>query len=163
VVCAIAIVLILVARERILQIQQLPFDKVAWKEVSNTVWTSGAPRSIRQQIIQDLVTNVLPGRNRDEIEELLGISASHVEMQRYADQRWYYDEYDWDLIYPIGKEVLFLFDHRWVMCPTGKTDDEYLILRLDKHGRYSSWFVAGSPRWPRIAGKPGSKHFRSNR
>jgi hypothetical protein len=136
-------------------------------------------------MIRDLITNVLPGKDRTQIEMLLGDSWSHEDMRRHTDEDfrqtpkrnargeyepypqtgkgWYFDEYDWNLLYPIGKERCFIYDHRSVFAASLAPDDEYLILRLDGDGRYNSWFIFGSTRWPDIVGEPGRQQFRTTR
>jgi hypothetical protein len=74
-------------------------------------------------MIADLVTNVLPGLTREEVESLLGKSPSHKEMRRFnlnefdeqgrevqTGEGYYYDELDWDLLYDIGIERVFIWD-----------------------------------------------------
>ena len=184
VVVALGVALFFGWREWRLHISQVPFDADAWKAADH-VWGSPQTPTIRHQMMRDLITNVLPGNDRAQIEELLGTSATHAEMRRYTDadlskppvrkpngeyepiprtgEGWYFEEHDWDLIYPIGKELVFIYDHRWVMGAAYSPDDEYLILRVDPKGRYSSWFVVGSSRWPDIVGEPGRQQYRMTR
>jgi hypothetical protein len=75
-------------------------------------------------------------------------------------QGHYLDEYDWDLLYPIGQERFFIFDHKGL---GGSPDDEYLVIRLDHQGIFESWFLYGSKRWPSIVGEPGRKSYRPTR
>ena len=120
-------------------------------------------------MIRDLVVNRLPGLNRKEIIYLLGESPTHDQMRRHTMKDFevhgrvgsdgyylpgprsgkghYFDELDWDLIYEIGYERIFLFDH------TGQAlspDPEYLIIRIDENGRFQSWYIEGSAAWPRV-------------
>lgn len=167
-------------REWRLHIPQMPFDAEAWKRADD-VWTSPQTPTVRHEMIRDLITNVLPGKDRTQIEKILGKSWSHADMRRHTDadfkqtpkrnahgeyepypqtgDGWYFDEYDWDMLYPIGKEQVFIYDHRGVFAAALSPDDEYLILRLDPNGRYNSWFIFGSTRWPGIVGEPGCRQF----
>ena len=136
---------------------------------------------MRQFMIRHLIKDVLPGKDRHEIESLLGESPSHEEMRRYTqtdlnvrekdeDGNWkpfprtgighYFDELDWDLIYPIGREQILIYDH------TGQElspDEEHLIIRLDEDGRFESWYIDGSTRWRRIVGREALRNFRRTR
>jgi len=168
-------------REWWLSIPQRPFDSAAWKRADDVIWLSSQTPTSRQEMIRDLITNVLPGKERTQIENLLGESRSHSDMRRHTNtdfqapakrnakgefepfpqtgEGWYFDEYEWDMLYPIGKELCFVYDHRGVFAAGFSPDDEYLILRLDSNGRYESWFIVGSSRWPGIVGEPGRAQF----
>lgn len=150
----------------------------------SALWTSAEideGQRIRQYMIRDLVLNVLPGNSREEIEQLLGRSPTHAAMQRHSmrgfdvrekDEQgnWkpcprtgighYYDQFDWDLVYTIGREQIFIHDHKGQEF---SPDLEVLLIRLDGDGRFSSWFIDGSTRWPRIVGKQASISFRAER
>lgn len=181
-ITGIAAALLLGVRRWTLHIEQVPFDATAWQAAD--VASPERP-SVRQEMISDLVTRVLPGKCRKQIEGLLGESCSHASMRRHAradfanrhrsisenrertlpqtGEGWYFDEYDWDLLYPIGKERNFLYDHRGVLRGPFEPDDEYLVLRLDAEGQYDSWFIIGSLRWPDIVDAAGREHFRPTR
>ena len=148
-------------------IAQVTFDSSLW----NSDDLGGCPTT-RQMMIRDLVNRILPGRNRKEIESLLGGSLTEEEMQRcdgkysastqpvQEELGYYFDENGWDLLYPIGQECFFLFNHRgYVMDP----DEEYLILRLDDTGTFESWYIAGSGDWPNAIGPPGKEKYREYR
>jgi hypothetical protein len=49
------------------------FDPVQWKADHASDARDGGP-SVRQEMLRDVVTGTLPGKARDEIEELLGPS-----------------------------------------------------------------------------------------
>jgi len=163
-----------------IRIPQRTFSSELWKSEKG-LDSTGKPL-MRQEMIKDLVNRVLPGKNREEIEALLGPSATHEGMRRYRLEDWesgkavrdergqlvykrtgkgyYYDEYDWDLIYGIGKERIFIYDH----CGLAMSPDlEYLIIRLGPDGRFASWYICGSTRWPSIVGEPGRSSFSAAR
>ncbi|MEX0611095.1 MAG: hypothetical protein WD229_03150, partial [Pirellulales bacterium] len=115
----------------------------------------------RQKMVRDLVVRILPGKTRTGIEELLGPSPTHQEMRRHTQQdrevrekdengNWkpyprtgegyYYDEFDWDLLYDIGFEQIFITDHRGLAF---SPDDEVLLIRLDERDGFSSWYIDG--------------------
>jgi hypothetical protein len=126
-------------------------------------------------MVKDLVSNILPGNNRAEVERLLGVSPTHEQMRRHAPddllvrerdtngdwlpfpktgEGYYYDELDWDLLYHLGfvKESL-----------SGSPRRETLILRFDDKGVFSSWFIDGSEAWPQVVGLPGSRTYSKKR
>jgi hypothetical protein len=132
-------------------------------------------------LIRDVVTNILPGKNREGIESLLGPSRSHEDMRRHSDAdfevrerdeqgNWkpfprsgvghYFDEHEWDLIYVIGREQILMFDHKGQEF---SPDREDFMVRLDAEGKFESWFIEGSTRWPSVVGHPGSNSFRPSR
>ncbi len=67
-------------------------------------------------MIKDPVTNRLPGLNKEGIEAILGVSATHEDMTRRPTAEempvvatmsldingHFYDEHGWDLLYGIG-------------------------------------------------------------
>jgi hypothetical protein len=132
-------------------------------------------------MVRDLVVNVLPGREKREIERLLGPSPSHDQMRRYTQsdlqtrvkdeegnwlpfprtgQGYYWDEFQWDLIYEIGlEEVSVLEDVDHAYSP----DPEVLIIRLDDDGVLSSWYIAGETRWQRILGEKAMARYKETR
>jgi len=124
---------------------QIPFDENTWRS-SNL---NGSNVTVRQRMIRDLVVNVLPGLNRNAIEQKLGKSPAHAEMRRYTDAdlevremdetgQWkpfprtgighYWDEFDWDLLYQLGKEQIIIYDHKGQEL---SPDGEVLLIRLD--------------------------------
>ena len=158
---------------------QITFKSDSWRSVEADLSTDSL--SPRQQMIRDLIENVLPGKSREQMEILLGKSRTHEEMRRYTKQdfsvvekdaqgRWkpyprsgngyYFDELDWDLIYPIGKEQILLADHKGQVM---SADTEYLIVRLDQKGEFTSWYIEGSRRWPRVVGRKASLTYQKIR
>ncbi len=151
---------------------QVRFDSSDWKVDP----LPSARASVRQKMIRDLVLNVLPGKSRAEIEELLGKSPTHEDMRRNRpedflvrkknpDGTWqpypktgagyYDDELNWDLYYVIGtKEQTF--------CESILPDPsrEVLLIRFGTNGTFSSWYVIGSSKWPRIVGRQGKSTYR---
>jgi hypothetical protein len=124
-------------------------------------------------MIADLVTNVLPGLTRDEVESLLGKSPSHKEMRRYnlnefdeqgrelqTGEGYYYDELDWDLLYGIGIERVFMWDHNWQLLDP---EPEALILRFENDGVFESWYIDGSHEWPSLVGEHAAATYRRHR
>jgi hypothetical protein len=155
---------------------QVSFDSARWLEHQDR---SDSP--YRRKVVRDLVTHVLPGKSRAETEALLGSSPSHEKMRRYTDAdlqvrekdehgNWkpfprtgvghYFDEYEWDLIYHIGIEQILLYDHKGQEL---SPDPEYLMIRFDDHGKFQSWFVYGSTRWPKVVGNAAMGSFRESR
>jgi len=132
-------------------------------------------------MIRDLVAGVLPGKDRRQIEELLGPSTTHAEMRRHTaadflvrekDEQghWkpyprtgtghYWDEFDWDLLYVIGREQIFFYDRKGQEL---SPDDEVLLIRLDARGEFESWYIDGSTRWPRVVGSEALAAYRPRR
>ena len=147
------------------------------------VWgNEAALRSgLRQRMLADLVCKVLPGMTGKEIEALLGPSPTHEEMRRHtsADLKvkvrahdgswqpyprsgvgWYYDEYEWDMIYRLGKEKIIIWDHNGQEF---SPDDEFLLIRLDAGGSFESFYVIGSQYWPTMLGDDCAGMFRRKR
>ncbi len=158
--CVAASLLLLIAavwlvRYFSLHVSPLAFDSQAW--CSDRTWL-GYDRfhaTPRQAMMRDLITKVLPGKNKRQIEELLGPS-----LRDKTSPPDYFSTFDWDLIYPIGKERIFYYDHKGVaMSP----DCEYLHIRVNQKQVFESWWVDGSDRWPEIVGKQGSETYRLQR
>ena len=135
----------------------------------------------RQQMIRDVVTRALPGRKRAEIVNLLGPSRTHQEMKRYtlsdletvthasggrprfsgpSGEGYYFDQYDWDLLYPIGVENSLACDVSSSSCGE---EYELLVIRLDREGIFSEWYIIGSPYWANIVGESGISTYQSAR
>lgn len=183
VVIAAAIVLGLIVfmyiwRLRSVSIAQIPFDSSEWLNCRNCTLDGFEEPTIRQMMLRDLIGNALPGLSQEEIEQKLGESPTHEEMRRHRmedirqrrrdeegnyvrrGEGYYFDEYEWDLIYPIGAEQTFIWDHDWAFLDP---PCERLIIRLDKEGRFESWYVYGSKRWPAIVGPKGAATYRRTR
>lgn len=153
--------IVLLFRHLSVRLPQEPFDSEAWKEyVDRTQAYSEYRPTVRQRMIKDLVLSVLPGRSRQEIEQLLGRSITPEKWQRKGMPGHYFDEHEWDLIYEIGTERCFIWDHRgYALSP----DPEFLIIRLDANGIFSSWYIAGAARWRDIAGDQGAQTYSKTR
>jgi len=158
---------------------QIAFDPILWSESAGKVLDG--PTTNRQRMARHLVREVLPRKNRAEIEQLLGPSATHEGMRRYSDRdlafrekdengEWkpfprtgpgyYWDQFDWDLLYVVGREQILFVDHKGQML---SFDSEVLLIRLDPEGVFSSWYIDGSDRWPRIVGIEAMGSFREKR
>jgi len=94
------------------------FDSMAWRRPESSAWVEG-DIALRQKMLGDLVERVLPGRNRAEIESILGPS-SHAEYSPYVGI---------DLVYPLGAQ-------RNSMAPI---DGEWLLIWLDPNGRFERY------------------------
>lgn len=157
---------------------QVPFDASRWASVDLN--KAGFTVTDRQRMILDLVVHNLPGKSKADIEHLLGRSRTPEESRRYTlldlqvrekdeqgnwkpfprtGQGHYWDEFDWDLHYCIGREQRF-FDC-WPL--TNKPKMEVLLIRLNADGIFSSWYIVGSRRWPIVVGKGASASFRASR
>ena len=160
-------------RARSIAIPQKAFNQNEWRNWAEPAEESGRRPSKRQQMIADLVTNVLPGLTRDEVEGLLGKSPSHEEMRRFnlnefdeqgrevqTGEGYYYDDLGWDLLYGIGIERVFIWDHTWQLLDP---EPETLLLRFDNSGVFESWYIDGSQEWPSIVGEKGAATFRRHR
>jgi len=95
------------------------FDSSLWKSESSSDSIGGI--SAREQMLEDLVVNVLPGKNRSEIETLLGPS---TETQYFADT-------DKDLIYHLGPERNALVN----------LDTEWLLIWLGQDGKFGRYRI----------------------
>lgn len=132
----------------------------------------------RNRVIRDLVTNVLPGMTVDEVVAILGPSPTKEEMRRHDMNDVYndvweirggkkviarrgighdYDEHEWDLIYIIGLMDVPIWDFE------ASADPEYLIIRFDNHGKFESWFIAGSKKWASIVDKDNKSTYKERR
>ena len=155
---------------------QVKFNPAGWRAPLPVVGLSG-----RQMMMRDLILNVLPGKNRVEVEELLGRSPSKAEMRRLLpsdllvtnrvdqgksgtfprrEDGYYYDEFDWDLIYGIGAEQSL---SRKYLPVEPEYRSEKLIIRFDTNGVFKSWYVFGSSLWPQIVGREGRGSYRDRR
>lgn len=158
---------------------QKQFNGKLWRDVHRSLKSHSV--SERQLMINDLVTNFLPNKSLHEIEIELGESPSHEDMKRYtaadlgtqkrnASGDWeplqrsgvgfFYDEFEWDLLYYIGKEQYFIYDHRGNAFDPS---EEVLFIRLDEQQRFSSWFILGSSRWQNLVSKDAIKRFSNRR
>ena len=149
------------------------------RQFSSKIWLSTYPgrTDSRQKMIRDLTQQFLPGKTQQEILSALGPSPTHEEMRRYTLQDvrthrggtnsytrsgvgWFYDGYEWDLIYEIGKEKIFIWDRAGQEF---SPDQEYLVIRLDTNNTFESFFIIGSHSWSRILGEESVATFRERR
>ena len=96
------------------------FDSVQWKHDAASR-SAGGDISVRQKMLGDLVKKVLPGRDRRELEEMLGPS---LETAYFADTGR-------DLIYVLGRERESMF----------AIDSEWLLIWLDGSGRFQRYEI----------------------
>ena len=178
-VIALAILIVAVAHRLYIACPQVPFDSTLWKAAE----ANPTPDNLylRKTMVADLINNVLPGMKQHETEVLLGNSPSHAEFRRHSStdlvvrekdengswkpfpktgKGYYYDEYEWEHIYSLGKERVLIADHRGTI---GSPDDEMFLLRFDKNGRFSSWYIVGSSSWPNVVGASGSSIYSERR
>jgi len=157
---------------------QVEFNKELWAAADDS---NGETTTARQRMVRQLVVRVLPGMSRAEIEDQLGKSPKHADMRRYTakdlesierdehgsfkpfprtGKGHYWEEFDWDLLYYIGREQIFMYDHNGQLL---SPDQEVLLIRLDANDRFASWYIDGSTRWPRVVGETGLSSFRAHR
>lgn len=96
------------------------FDSAQWKDEAASE-SSGGDISVRQKMLGDVVGNVLPGRDRRELEEMLGPSLDTP----------YFANTGRDLIYLLGRERDSMFG----------VDSEWLLIWLDASGRFERYQV----------------------
>lgn len=97
-----------------------PFDSLIWQADSSSNWNNGI--SLREQMLKDVLENKLPGKNKQEIEKILGPSL----------ETNYFRSVDKDLIYYLGPQrdsVLNL-------------DSEWLLIWLNEDGKFKSYKIA---------------------
>ena len=98
----------------------LSFESARWTAEGSDHSTRG-DISVRQKMLGDVVRNVLPGRDRRGLEDLLGPS---LETPYFADT-------DRDMIYRLGMERDSMFG----------VDSEWLLIWLDDAGRFERYEV----------------------
>lgn len=142
---------------------QIDFNRSTWKS---------AEGGVRRTMIRDLVTNVLPGLSRPEMEALLGDSPTNAEsiaaapdyiqgetseekrqrrVQAGLDPNaYYFEDYayiDFDLAYMIGRRPttpLVTFLSYALLDPNiGEHDPDLLFIRLGPDGKFESWYSFG--------------------
>jgi len=95
------------------------FDAVMWRDAASADF--GKSVSIRQKMLGDLVSNVLPGKSQDEIIDLLGPSFKTS----------YFASLEYDLIYPTGAQRDSYF----------RIDSEWLLIWCDHTGRFERFAI----------------------
>lgn len=68
-----------------IRLPQAEFNAMKWKRPDSTRASHGLEPSARQTFIRDLINNILPGKQRGEIEELLAVSKTHADMRRHSE------------------------------------------------------------------------------
>lgn len=96
------------------------FDSAQWKHEA-AFESAGSDISVRQKMLGDVVSNVLPGRDRRQLEEMLGPSLDTP----------YFASSGRDLIYLLGRERDSMFG----------VDSEWLLIWLDGSGRFERYQV----------------------
>jgi hypothetical protein len=96
------------------------FDSAQWNDEAASE-PAGGDISVRQKMLGDVVNNVLPGRDRRELEQMLGPSLDTP----------YFASTGRDLIYLLGRERDSMFG----------VDSEWLLIWLDGSGRFERYQV----------------------
>ena len=98
----------------------LKFDTAQWRDQASLDFVGG-DITARQKMLGDVVSNVLPGRDRNSLEELLGPSLDSP----------YFESTGRDMIYVLGRERDSLF----------RIDSEWLLIWLDGSDRFERYQV----------------------
>ena len=96
------------------------FNSRIWK-TSNSIQGDKNLVSEREKMLQDLIYNVLPNKNKDEIEQLLGKSLDTP----------YFQSIHKDLIYYLGPERDNVIN----------IDSEWLLIWLDKSNKFKKYRI----------------------
>jgi hypothetical protein len=97
------------------------FDRAVWHDPRSAEYRDG-DATPRQKMLADVVRNVLPGRTRVELEEILGPSLNTS----------YFKGKGRDLIYMLGPQR-----DSYITI-----DSEWLLIWLDKDGRFERYTIA---------------------
>ena len=97
----------------------LTFNSQTWKKESSTEWNNGV--SVREQMLNDVITKILPAKSKEEIVELLGPSL----------ETNYFKSIEKDFIYYLGPQRDGLIN----------IDSEWLLLWLDENGMYKKYQI----------------------
>lgn len=97
----------------------LKFNSEIWHKESSMEWNDGV--SLREQMLNDVITNILPGKSKEQIIELLGPSL----------ETNYFKTIDKDIIYYLGPQRDGLIN----------IDSEWLLLWLDENGKYKQYQI----------------------
>ena len=98
-----------------------PFSSAEWKTEHSSDWRESGV-SVREEMLHDLVTRILPGKTRAEIGDLLGSSLVTP----------YFRSINKDLIYYLGPE----------RGSAANIDSEWLLIWLYSAGRYRHYRIA---------------------
>ena len=96
------------------------FNPEIWQDPSSAAFVPDE-LTPRQRMLDDLIENILPGSNKDEIEALLGKSLN----------TGYFSKSERDLIYILGPERSFI-----------AIDSEWLLIWLDDSGNFERYEIA---------------------
>jgi hypothetical protein len=97
------------------------FDHKIWLQGTSAGVIPGNKMSEREMMLSDLIENILPGKNKVEIEKILGPSLKTS----------YFAGVDKDLIYYLGPERDKFIN----------IDSEWLLLWLDKEGKFKRYKI----------------------
>ncbi|MDI6756745.1 MAG: hypothetical protein QME32_01840, partial [Endomicrobiia bacterium] len=97
----------------------LKFDSDAWKEKTSLETINGISR--REMMLKDIVRNILPGKNKKKIAELLGQPSATT----------YFSDTGKDMIYFLGPERTSMFN----------IDSEWLLIWFDKSGKFDRYKI----------------------
>src|SRR5262245_29193315 len=97
------------------------FDRAVWHDPRSADYAEG-DITPRQKMLADVITNILPGRTRPELEDILGPSLD----------TFYFASTGRDLIYVLGPQRDSFF----------AIDSEWLLIWLDKDGRFKRYAIA---------------------
>lgn len=96
------------------------FDSMVWQGESSMKLDENLNTN-RQKMLKDLITNILPGKTKSEIEFLLGKSLKTS----------YFSSIDYDFIYVTGHERNSSF----------RIDSEWLLLWVDESGIFEKYEI----------------------
>jgi len=96
------------------------FDAAVWQDPDSSEFVAG-DITPRQKMLGDVVKNILPGRTRAEVEELLGPSLDTP----------YFKSTGRDLIYVLGATRDMFFE----------IDSEWFLIWLDESGRFKRYAI----------------------
>jgi hypothetical protein len=96
------------------------FNSAIWQANDSNEWKEHL--SVREQMLKDVAVNILPGKNKAEIEKLLGPSL----------ETNYFRSVDKDLIYYLGPQRDSFLN----------IDSEWLLIWLDEKGVFEKYKLA---------------------
>jgi len=106
------------------------FDAEVWKEDSSLlcqkIYNSNSNVILiteRQKMTEDLVGNVLPGKSRDEIEQILGFSLSSIKSEDFSRTTN-------PMIYYMGPERYYI-----------PIDSEWLLIWIDNYRKFKKYGI----------------------
>jgi hypothetical protein len=107
------------------------FDPAVWKSARDK---SNQFPSTRQTMLRSLFRSLSHLTSKNELESLLGKSKERIEMRKISGGGYYYEDYEWDIIYNIGCGN---------QTRLGQVDpaDQWLVFRFDKSELLESWYI----------------------